>query len=308
MISILMTTYNGEQFIKEQIDSLLDQTDQDFKLYISDDRSTDDTFSILSKYSEEYRDKIFIRQNEKNTGGAEHNFIKMMIEHKDDYLMLCDQDDVWLPDKIERTLLKMKEMEAELGADTPILVHTDLCVVDENLKIISPSFKAAMNANFNKTELRNLIIQNTLTGCTAMYNRALANLITDIPQYMVMHDWWLILIASAFGKIASIDEQTILYRQHSKNEIGAKDVRKLSYKLRRFFTYNDIKTALNITYLQAQSFYAMYKDKLSAEQKELITSYCDIPNHNKLVRAARSVRLGTLKNGFSRRIAQFIFI
>jgi len=308
MIAILLASYNGEQFIAEQIKSLLAQTVQDFKIYINDDKSTDATWKIVSDFAKENPDKIVIYQNEVNSGAAEHNFINMMIKCKDDYIMLCDQDDVWLPNKIELTFSKMKTMEAEFGKDTPLLVHTDLTVVDENLEIVSPSFKAAMNANYGKMKLRNQIIQNTLTGCTVMYNKALASLITDIPQYMVMHDWWLMLCAAAFGKIAALDEQTILYRQHRKNEVGAKDVRTLSYKFKRFFNYSEIKTALNITYMQAQSFYTMFEGKLSDSQKKLLTAYCDIPNHNKFVRAYKIWHLGTLKNGFSRRVAQFMFI
>ena len=308
MISILMATYNGERFIHEQIDSLLDQTYQDFKLYISDDASTDKTFQIISRYAKDNPNKIFVSQREKNSGDAKFNFIDMMLEHRDDYLMLCDQDDVWFKDKIEITLSKMKEMELMYGIGTPILVHTDLEVVDNNLKTISPSFKEAMNADYTKTELRNQVIQNTLTGCTAMYNRALADLIKIEPRYMVMHDWWLILIASAFGKIGSDERQTVLYRQHNKNEIGAKDVRTMRYKLDRALHYRKVKKAINITYQQADSFLRTYFEMLSTDQRKLLAAYSDIPNHFKFIRIYRVFSLGTHKNGFSRRVAHIIFI
>jgi hypothetical protein len=215
---------------------------------------------------------------------------------------------VWLPSKIEITLAKMQVMEAEHGADTPLLVHTDLRVVDEKLETVSPSYKAAMNADYSKTKLRNLIIQNTVTGCTAMYNRALAELIIGTPQYMVMHDWWLVMVASAFGSIASLEGQTVLYRQHSGNEIGAKDVRTLRYKINKLINYSEVKEAIRITYLQAQSFLGLYESKLSSEQKALLSIYCDIPNHCKLVRWITICRLGVLKNGIARKIANFIFI
>jgi len=303
-----MATYNGERFIREQIDSILDQTYQDFKLYICDDVSSDNTFAIISRYAESNPDKIIVSQLERNTGSAKFNFMKLMIEQKDDYLMLCDQDDVWVQDKIEITLSKMKAMESIFGIETPILVHTDLEVVDNNLKTISPSFREAMNADYTKTELRNQVIQNTLTGCTAMYNRALADLITIEPRYMVMHDWWLILIASAFGKVGVVEEQTVLHRQHNKNEVGAKDVRTLRYKIDRVLKYKKVKEAINITYQQADSFLRTYFESLSADQRKLLTAYSDIPNHFKLVRIYRIFRLGTFKNGFSRRVAHIIFI
>jgi len=222
--------------------------------------------------------------------------------------MLCDQDDVWLPEKIELTLAKMYEMESEFGTEAPLLVHTDLRVVDEKLETISVSYKDAMNADYGKTKLRNQVIQNTLTGCTVMYNRALADLIAEIPPYIVMHDWWLMLIASTFGKITSVDEQTVLYRQHGGNIIGAKNVRSLQYIAHKLAHNSEIKMVLNETYMQAKSLLVIFEFKLTMKQKELLTSYCDIPNRCKLMRWVTICRLGVFKNGVARRIALFIFI
>jgi len=308
MISILMATFNGEKFIAEQIDSVLNQSVKEFKLIIRDDASTDNTFTIAKTYAKKHPDKITAIQNKKNSGSSKYNFIGMMTEIKDEYIMLCDQDDVWLPDKIEKTLAKITELEQKHGKDTPLLVHTDLTVVDANLNVVSKSFKKAMNANYKKTKLRNQVIQNTLTGCTAMYNRALAMLLDTTPGYMIMHDWWLILTAAAFGKIKAIDGQTVLYRQHTENEIGAKDVRTVRYKLDRVRHSNDVREAINITYKQAKSFLEIYSDRLSEPQRHLLTLYADIPNHNKIVRIYRIFRLGTHKNGFSRRVAHLMYI
>jgi glycosyltransferase involved in cell wall biosynthesis len=310
VISILLASYNGEAFIAEQIESLLAQTVRDFRLYISDDKSTDATFSIICEYAAAYPGKIFISQNESNSGGAKHNFISMMVGHKDDYVMLCDQDDVWLPDKIEVTLARMKETEACFGAATPILVHTDLRVVDKRLRTVYPSYRVAMHADYSRTRLNNLLVQNTLTGCTAMYNRALADLITVPPPYTVMHDWWLMLVASVFGKIEAIDDaQTILYRQHGGNEIGAKDVRSMRYKMNRMLNYNDVKRALDETYRQAAGLLSVFGDALPSGAAKLIAEYCDIPNHRfKPYRWLKICRLGVLKYGFTRKIANFLFV
>ena len=308
MISILLASYNGEKYIAEQIDSLICQTYQDFKLFISDDCSTDATFQIAKEYAKKHPAKIFAVQNEENSGSAKHNFMRMMIERKDDYMMLCDQDDVWLPGKIESTLAKMKDMEALFGSHTPILVHTDLRVVNDKLETISPSYKAAMNANFKKTKLRNQVIQNTLAGCTAMYNRTLADLVTETPEFMVMHDWWLNITASAFGKIVALDEQTVLYRQHGGNEIGANEINSIKGKARKSRQGNEIRKALKDTYPQAQSFLDTYSDKLTKKQQRLLRTYSDIPNHSKLIRCITICRLGTLKNGLARKIAQTIWV
>ena len=309
MLSILMTTYNGEQYLAEQIESVLAQSVSDFALYIQDDCSTDNTWCVLQKFAKREHERIILSKTEENTGNPKYNFYSLMSHIRDDYIMLCDQDDVWLPDKIEKTLTKMRELEEKNGSDTPLLVHTDLVVVDGDLSVISQSFKSAMNANYNRTRLRDQLIQNTLTGCTALYNRALAELImTQVPAYMVMHDWWLMLVASAFGHIGHIDDATVLYRQHNKNEIGAKDVRTLRYKVNKLINYRDMKEAINSTYQQADSLLYYYSNTLSSEQIDLLRIYCRIPTMNKWNRWRTICRLGVLKNGMARKIANFIFI
>ena len=307
-MAILLSTYNGEKFISEQIDSLLAQTYQDFHVYINDDCSTDSTLEIAIGYAEAHPEKITVTQNEANSGGAKHNAISLMVRHRADYLMLCDQDDVWMPDKIARTLAKMQELEARLGSSTPLLVHTDLEVVDASLETIQPSFREAMNSNFSKRKLNNLIIQNITTGCTVMYNRALADLITAEPAFLVMHDWWLGIVASAFGHIEAVQAPTILYRQHVENVIGARDVRTFRYKLERLKNYRDVQHAVDTTYRQAASFLAMYADRLTSDQVRLLADYSNIPNRNKLMKWVTICRLGTFKNGIGRKIAQFLFI
>jgi len=262
---------------------------------------------MLSVYADKYPDKFVITQRKKNSGSAKHNFMDIIIKNKSAYVMLCDQDDVWLPDKIEKTLSQMKKME-QMYPNTPILVRTDLCVVNNDLDVINPSYKKAMHSNFGRTELRHVLIQNTFAGCTAMYNKVLADLIIDEPDYCIMHDWWIELVASAFGKLCHIDEPTALYRQHDKNEIGAKDVRKLSYKIDRVIHYKEVKEAIRITYKQAESFLKIYKDKLQKNQIVLLERYCMMPTLSKLSRWKTICSLGTYKNGLSRNIAYFLFV
>ena len=309
MITILMATYNGATYLPAQIDSLLGQTIPFDILHIQDDCSTDDTWAILERHQFQYPDRIVVTRNEKNTGNPKHNFYSLMSRVRSDYIMLCDQDDVWLSEKIEKTLAKMREMEEEYGKDIPLLVHTDLCVVDERLRVVNPSFKAAMNANYSRTALNQMIIQNTLTGCTSMYNRALAELLLpQEPDYMVMHDWWLILTASAFGYIGNIDETLILYRQHDGNDIGAKDMRTWRFKIKKVINYEEIKKALHQSYLQADSFLKYYNGNLNQEQICLLKEYSKIPRKSKLKRMQTVFQLKTFKNGITRKMAQILFI
>jgi glycosyltransferase involved in cell wall biosynthesis len=304
-----MASYNGEKYIGAQIDSLLNQTVQDFRLFICDDLSTDSTFSIIQDYLKKYPDKIFISQNTTNSGGSKHNFFKMMAEHKDDYVLLCDQDDVWLSDKIEKSLCKITEMEVQYGKSMPLLVHTDLTVVDENLDIISPSFMMMNKARFERNKLNDLVIQNILTGCSIMYNRALADLIlNDEPEYMFMHDWWLALIAGAFGKIDVYFGQTALYRQHECNVFGANKRGSGAHFFHKLLNFGGVSDTLNDTYRQAGSFLALYKHLLTPEYRELITAYSSIPEKSKIDRVKILFKYGTWKNGLIRRVAQIIAI
>lgn len=308
MISILMATYNGEKYIREQLESLLGQTFQDFKVYVQDDCSQDNTQQIIEGYHKKYPDKIFYNCNRKNTGSPKHNFFNLLRQHHDDYIMLCDQDDVWNSNKIEITFNEMKRMEHLYGKECPILVHTDLTVVDSNLDIINPSYKKMLDADYSRIQLNHLLNQNTLTGCTAMLNRSLCNLIKEEPKYCVMHDWWIILIASCFGIVSSLNIQTVLYRQHNNNSVGVADVKSLRYQLHKMLRADEIREALDKTYPQAQCFLDMYHDKLTTEQIQLIKTYVAIPSQPKIKRIISIFHNDFLKNSFARKVAHIIFV
>ena len=167
----------------------------------------------------------------------------------------------------------MEKAEEQAGKETPVLVHTDLTVVDEDLRVLASSYRHTVNGNWQRTALHWELAQNTVTGCTAMYNRALGDLLQDEPSFFVMHDWWLALTASAFGLIVPLDEATILYRQHGDNAVGAKFVRSPRYLLRRLFDVKGYRKELAETFLQSESFYDAFRDRLSPEQRALTAGY-----------------------------------
>lgn len=280
MISILLACYNGERYIEEQIESLLNQTFSDFKLFIRDDKSTDATYPLICEYAKRYPEKIFVSQNRENTTNAKYNFINMMTEHKDDYVMLCDQDDVWLPDKIEKSLAKIRELESQYGKSVPLLVHTDLKVVDKDLNVISPSYVKMSKTDFGKNALNNLLTRNVAAGCTQIYNRTLADLLYAAPDFIIIHDWWTTLIASAFGKIQAVRESTILYRQHENNSIGAKKTYSFAHLRYRLTNHKKWRKTYNDTYKQAESLLNMYRGRLSREQSALLSDYASMPERS----------------------------
>lgn len=293
-LSVLLATYNGEKYLPELLDSLFSQTLNNFTLYVRDDCSSDNTWEILMEYANRYP-TLFAEKAEANSGSAKNNFLEMMLKHKSDYTFLCDQDDVWLPDKIEKTLEVLRQTENKYGKDVPIIAHSDLKVVDNKLNVISMSYRKSASCNYNHTALNNLLTQNIVTGSTACYNRALGELIRR-PEFTMMHDMWIAMIAAAFGKIVHSDETLLLYRQHGGNELGAKSIMSFSNVFQRLLQAKKTKARLDETYTQAKAFSSAYSDKLSDEQKTLISEYCRIPQMNKLGRVSALIRLKALRS------------
>ena len=214
-VDVLLATYNGEKYLKCQLDSILNQTHKNIRLLINDDCSTDNTRVILKEY-EEKDDRIKVKYNEKNLGYVK-NFEDLLKRVENKYFALSDQDDFWKKEKIEKSLNKLLEEDADL-------VFTYLEPVDEKLKIITPSMVRfmQMDKNIKKHQDYKLVfLRNCVTGCTILSKKELINKYIPIPTKKPMvHDWWMALIISQIGKITFLDEPTIKYRQHGNNQLG----------------------------------------------------------------------------------------
>lgn len=226
MIAILLSSFNGEKYIKEQIDSLLNQSITDWFLIIRDDGSSDRTVKIIKDYCTAYPKKILIDESVTENLGAGKSFMHLLKITDADYYMFCDQDDVWKPDKIERTIIKAKAMEAEFGKYTAIGVFTDLEVVDSNLNVIMPSLWKGDNRHpeYTRNFYKQWINRHATYGCTMLVNKATKDLVLPYRQFEGVsgaHDTWIEYLLIKKGKIDYIEETTILYRQHGSNIIGA---------------------------------------------------------------------------------------
>ena len=223
-IAILLATYNGEQYLEAQLESIREQTCQDFVCYIHDDGSRDGTVSILKRYCEAHPDRFRLLDGP-SCGGAKQNFFCMLRQVDAPYIMFSDQDDVWLPEKIEKTLNVMRQWE---GRDEPVCVHSDVMVVDANLGKIAGSYYAYTSFEIPSGELHSLLFTNIVIGCTIMMNRSLRSLVLgNLDESLVyMHDWWVGLVASAMGHLIMIHEPLLLYRQHGNNALGARKKRR----------------------------------------------------------------------------------
>lgn len=301
-VEILLATYNGERYIREQLDSLLNQDYENWVVRACDDASTDCTYEILTEYKKNYPDKFILEKNEKGYGSAKLNFFHLLKQSSGDYVMCCDQDDVWFPNKTSVTLQEMKRLEK---GDVPVLIHTDLKVVDHTLQVLSESFFEHSNLR-KEFCYRDVLIQNHVTGCTMMMNRALVELInleTDFES-ILMHDWMAAILASGMGEVGFVDCPTMLYRQHSVNSVGAKKYgfALLVSKLKN----NSIRKSLVETTRQAGQIAKTYESVLSTEYYGLAYNYAQIFNKNKIHRILFYIKNKIWKKGLPRQVWQLI--
>ena len=305
-VRILLATYNGEKYIEEMVESILAQDYYDWELVLSDDMSKDDTPAILDRYAAKYPDRITHYRSGLHFGNAQDHFLHLLRQFPDaPYIMFCDQDDVWHPDKISKTLGKMKEIEK---TGLPSLVHTDLRVVDSGLQEMNYSFLAYSGIRGDRLSLKQLLVQNVVTGCTTMLNRELAVLAnTHKPEgKILMHDWWLALIASSMGTIGFLDEATIDYRQHGNNTVGAKDTKSVAYILKKI--RNDgVRKAMEDTYRQAEIFLQCFGNQLNQEQYRMVKAYGDLGHKGAMGRRVGFLKGGYYKFGVQRIVAQFLW-
>lgn len=302
-VSILLATCNSENYIKEQLDSLLGQTYGSISITVSDDTSTDKTVDIINEYMKNH-ENITLVKSETPLKSPQANFWFLLKNAPEsDYYMFCDHDDVWLKEKVEKTLNKMLETED----NCPALVHSDLFVADENLNIISPSMIKSQGLN-KCPALENSLIQSSVTGCTVMINNSLKNLALkkqDVKD-MIMHDWFLTVLCLTFGKIGFVDEPLILYRQHGNNQVGAKDTKSLNYIFKRAFELSKNKKSIRDTYLQAKTIIDVYGNE--TENLKIVEAFAKNLERNKFGRIHASFKYGFWKNTFLRKLGQIIFM
>lgn len=227
LVVILMATYNGEKYIAPQIESICNQTYRNWELWIRDDGSTDSTLDIIGKYTKyDARIKIVADQHDSNKGAC-GNFSALMSLAKEDsianYFMFCDQDDVWHTDKVVSAIRAIEECEGVVSVNTPCLHIHDLVVVNESMDVVNESFWGMEEISPEiDISLNSILNRNISPGCAMAFNRALLVEAVPVPDEALMHDWWLMLYAIFLGKISYSSFPYIYYRQHGRNELGAK--------------------------------------------------------------------------------------
>jgi glycosyltransferase involved in cell wall biosynthesis len=214
-LAVILPTYNGATFLKAQIESILDQSYRDFKLYIFDDGSGDRSVDIIKEYIE-HDERVQLIQNEKRLGIVE-NFSSALEFIEADHYALADQDDLWQCEKLKRQMERMEELEAE-NPGKGILVHSDLSVIDERGEPIRDSYLRMRKYRISEGRSKEVILgQNGVMGNTILMNRPLRDTVLPFPKEVHMHDYWIALVAEFCGIRALIPEPLVAYRLHSNN-------------------------------------------------------------------------------------------
>jgi len=222
-VQICLATYNGEAFISEFLQSLVNQKVKEFEVLVSDDGSTDRTVDIVKSFESELEITIHLTASSVPLGPAK-NFIRLLELSSADYVFLADQDDVWLSDKVSVCLQKMEDSKST-EPNTAKCVFSDYYVVDQDLCVIEKSGLSKVTSYFSVDKLMQSVeYTNFIPGCTVMVNRKLVDLAINFEcnSHILMHDWWLVLVGKYHsGLFMYIQEPLVMYRQHQHNVVGA---------------------------------------------------------------------------------------
>lgn len=268
---IVMSTYNGGQYLQRQLDSVLRQTVTDFTLLIRDDGSSDDTMQILARY-----DDPRIRVTAGENLGACGSFLALLDEARQlqpNYLFFCDQDDIWQDNKLELLLDEIKKIP-----EGPSLVFSDFSMIDSQDKPTGESYTAMAGLQIpaDGNFFPKLLAQPYIFGCACVMNRELLELVKDPPADIEMYDCWIGLVASVFGKVQYLPQATIAHRFHSSNATGQAGMNSLSTRIRRVtkqFQKQVANTKLRLQ--QAQLLLERYPGLLSDAQKQQLTQIAE---------------------------------
>lgn len=260
-VDVLMATYNGANYLVEQIDSVLAQKGVDLRLILRDDGSSDDTLNVISEYTRRHPGKVILLEDNGDRLGASGNFFRLLQQPSDaDFVAFCDQDDVWQDDKLAIAIASLRD-EGEAAA----LYCSAVEYVDEALghlgfsrSIVTPAFS-------------NALTENIAPGCSMVMNASLYRLVVmHQPTHATIHDWWVYLVAAALGRVIFDPVPHIKYRQHGANTIGGgySLYEKWRKRLKRFQEGNAWLMAA-----QASEFSRLYANQLTSEQLELINYF-----------------------------------
>jgi len=246
---VIVATYNGSRFIEAQIQSILDQSSLPKSIVVTDDGSTDQTLATIKKMAESHPGLFVFIQGPKQ--GVVANVLHAFAHTSAEYVFIADQDDIWLPNKIDLFSKKM------INSSYPHLIYSDAIVWGGGEKT-GVSFFNSEKIPKRIIKSQHLLFRNSVQGASSAVNRAVI-LKLRIVDDIYMHDWWMALIASFLGEMTLIEVPTLLYRQHDSNLVGSSLVVKRGYGAK-------YRASIKI-FLQAMAFYDVYKVVLNVNDE-----------------------------------------
>lgn len=263
---IVMSTYNGKAYLQEQLESVLRQTVSDFLLLIRDDGSSDGTPDLLREISDP-RVRLILGEN-LGPAGSFFALLDAARQENADFVFFCDQDDVWMPDKLETLLSEIAKCPAG-----PALVFSDFAMIDGSGSVTGDSYTAMAQLRIpaDGNFFPKLLAQPYVFGCASVLNRELLELVKDPPAGIEMYDCWIALVASLLGTVRYLPQSTIYHRFHSSNATGRSGMNSLAARVRRVtqnFQNQRENTALRLH--QAQLLLDRYGDSLSDAQRKML--------------------------------------
>ena len=257
-IDILMATYNGEKYLEEQIDSIINQTYRNWNLLIRDDGSEDETLKIVENYEKKDNRIKSIKDNKGNLGIVK-NFEELLKSSNSELIMFSDQDDIWIENKLEKYI----EITNSLGKKQ-FLIHSDAILCDINKNILKKTF---ISKRALKTGLENIFFNYFVQGATVLITKELKEFILPFPDEVYLHDRYIHLMTELFFERIFINESLLYYRQHANNQVGATNTLKELLN-KRYFDERDYKLI--------KKLYNKYNGILKEEKRNLIRKYFKI--------------------------------
>jgi glycosyltransferase involved in cell wall biosynthesis len=310
-IDIIVPTYNCGPWIDEFIESLLKQDYDTWRVITRDDGSTDDTIERVLAWSRRLGDRMTIVSNpDKLNCGPVGNYNIILSASSAQWVMLADPDDIWKPGKISLTFKAMLEAENGVGSNKPVVVFTDAEVVDERGAPLAESYwkwsrlRPELSVNFHR-----MLVESAALSSTMMVNRAALNLALPIIGSSTSQDWWLALVACAFGKVMHLKEKTITYRRHSSNETEAPLTASAIGVIRNIFIARQRVEKLGRELaLQAAAFVTRFRTQLSSSDIAALEAAARLPSSNFVVRRWIIIRHGLWFSSLIKNIGLIILL
>lgn len=321
-VIVVLASFNGARFLPEQLESILAQDYPRLSLVARDDGSADGSDRILADYAARYPHRITLlpaaehSARRKGGGQARDNFAHLLDyvyqQHRgsDDnfYLLFADQDDVWLNDKVSIMVQALAAEECGNEA-VPVLVYSDLAVVDEQLNVLAGSAFDAQHIGRGAHALESLLLQNCVTGASAALNRAALATALPIPDTALMHDHWLALVCAATGRIRFIDQALVYYRQHGANVVGATFFGWRYLLLRAlavFSSRGQARVPLSAYQAQARSLLERCRGQMVVQQAQIIAAFAGLPEQSWLERRKTLRRYHLRRSGWLRNLVLWL--